>query len=638
ARGGGRGRRRLPGGPAVQGGAGLPGVAAPGAGLDGVPGAVPWRERAAGEAGPPFFVEIRYLAGAGGDSEASAGAAAAWDNAEQELRKVSTRLEEWAALSRAGAAQFDAQSYSAFRSILDRMYEMISDFTRSMAEDLGGLLRAPNFLPREMFPDPPGARPPGAGLASSVFADSPRGRSLRHGFLEALRRPVPPLAQPAFSPGFEECAELPPARTPAGLPPEFLDAPAAWAHRDVSGGSRRVASPMQPAAGGGAAHPALGPLHLEVSPYVLSPSPECGSKEVAYDPSHCLLDQGWAGYFFQMNPLPPYNFTVVYAGKPLGPGVRMPQMDVHSIDVPSMDTQWSSLVSTFKSMNHHSPDTLFVSPLLGNCLILDRLLGTGSVRPKLIYAPINPLAAPPAEDTPNLVQWWSAHAQDFFDQLTGQWQTTNVNHVPVTTSIWQAQCSLASTDKILHKHGYRLLHVEHTYARMQLRHKGRRPPRPLRRRAVRVLPAVPRAPLRAHGGRARAADAPGGRALHHRGDRRRPVRPHALAGKPLGAAQLAPRLPGLGLPRGPVASRPRAHRRGFREPRVAGDAPEVQGGPRGVGRAGQQDGAGLLGGLPRHDTLEVGARLPGAGAGELRVRHDAGHRLVLSGRPGGGSV
>eukprot|EP00971_Amphidinium_carterae_P185968 3691597-Amphidinium_carterae.1 len=43
-----------------------------------------------------------------------------------------------------------------------------------------------------------------------------------------------------------------------------------------------------------------------------------------------------------MNPLPPFNLSVVYSGKSLGIGHKLPKMDVHSIDVQSKDLQYTS--------------------------------------------------------------------------------------------------------------------------------------------------------------------------------------------------------------------------------------------------------------------------------------------------------
>lgn len=241
-----------------------------------------------------------------------------------------------------------------------------------------------------------------------------------------------------------------------------------WSHTDVTGVHRRQPSPIQ-LLQSIAHHTRLSNLFvsLQLSSYLLTPTPKCGSYLTLYDPSLCLLEQQWGGYIFQLNPLPPYNLTVVYSGKATGPGAIMPTTDVHSIHVESRDTQWSSLVSTFKSVNHHSPDMLFLSPLVGNCLLIDRLLGSGTVKPKLVYLPFNPLVSPPQEDMPDYFQWWAENSEEFLMQLmhgVARNEAEGSPRLPITTSMWLGQCSLASSARLMRKQGYTLLHVEHTFA------------------------------------------------------------------------------------------------------------------------------------------------------------------------------
>eukprot|EP00928_Gymnodinium_smaydae_P018354 TRINITY_DN16991_c0_g1_i2.p1 TRINITY_DN16991_c0_g1~~TRINITY_DN16991_c0_g1_i2.p1 ORF type:complete len:803 (-),score=145.33 TRINITY_DN16991_c0_g1_i2:30-2438(-) len=323
-----------------------------------------------------------------------------------------------------------------------------------------------------------------------------------------------PLAQPSFLPWHRECAAMRSAGESPGaaaVPRDFLDSPsvAGWAHRDVSGAYRRVPSPMQ-LARALAKHTRLSDLFisLQVSPYLLHPAPSCGSKHVLYDPTQCLLDHQWAGYAFHVNPLPPFNLTVVYSGRALGPGVKMPSTDVHSIHLPARDAQWSSVVSTYKSMNHHSPDLLFMSPFVGNCQILDRLLSSGAVKPKIVYMPINPLLAPPAEATPNFFDWWRDNGDDFVLQLAGVPPPPDGSEpvLPITTSLWTAQCSLASASGMMSRQGYELMHVEHTFAVFLWR--------PLFKQLAAEHPEKPGAPdaalsfgLRSDGARAAAAEA-----------------------------------------------------------------------------------------------------------------------------------
>ncbi|CAE8592701.1 unnamed protein product, partial [Polarella glacialis] len=75
----------------------------------------------------------------------------------------------------------------------------------------------------------------------------------------------------------------------------------------------------------------------------------------------------------------------------------------------------------YKSLNTPSPDVLFLSPMVGNCLTMRRLgpsrraAAGGSpplqLTPKLIWVPVNPLVAPPWEVFPNFTEWHSQHIE-----------------------------------------------------------------------------------------------------------------------------------------------------------------------------------------------------------------------------------
>eukprot|EP00439_Symbiodinium_sp_Y106_P080823 s1485_g19.t1 len=109
-------------------------------------------------------------------------------------------------------------------------------------------------------------------------------------------------------------------------------------------------------------------------------------------------------------------------------------------------TWLSSHVSLFKSMNHHSPDTLFLSPFVGNCQIIDRLMRTGTIKPKILYLPINPLVPPGHHVKPDFFKWWDEHGFVFMRQVMEGISATGDDSgmPPVTTSIWLAQCSLSA--------------------------------------------------------------------------------------------------------------------------------------------------------------------------------------------------
>ena len=55
------------------------------------------------------------------------------------------------------------------------------------------------------------------------------------------------------------------------------------------------------------------------------------------------------------------------------------------------------------------PDTLFISPFVGNCQIIDRLMGTGTIKPKIVYMPFNPLIEPSYNEKPDFFAWWNEH-------------------------------------------------------------------------------------------------------------------------------------------------------------------------------------------------------------------------------------
>eukprot|EP00930_Biecheleria_cincta_P072391 TRINITY_DN59794_c0_g1_i1.p1 TRINITY_DN59794_c0_g1~~TRINITY_DN59794_c0_g1_i1.p1 ORF type:complete len:199 (-),score=24.14 TRINITY_DN59794_c0_g1_i1:24-590(-) len=164
-------------------------------------------------------------------------------------------------------------------------------------------------------------------------------------FMDILRDVPGPISQSSIHPAFKTCGLSSVRSTPAGAAMEFLDS-AHWAHRDVTGTHRRVPSPLQllnAIASHGVRLSNLA-VSIQVAPYLLTQPPSCGSKTTLYDPTHCLIDEKWAGYFYHANPMPPFNLTVEYRGRPTGPGSFVPPFDIHSVHVPDMCTQWTSLV------------------------------------------------------------------------------------------------------------------------------------------------------------------------------------------------------------------------------------------------------------------------------------------------------
>lgn len=415
-----------------------------------------------------YFVDIQHVASGGQPAEPGDSSWAAWEAAAHSVREVSTNLLGLVAYSLAGQ-RLDPSSYSEFEQLLGRISSTVVDFLRAMVTDLGTLYRVPNYVAEDMLPPRVAEQPSQASRpapTTKLIVNARDGATFSPGFVELLRAAPGPLLQPSFYMHPECEGPLKHGGGSAALPLEYLDVPLHWAHRDVSGAFRRQPSPQQ-LLRVFAGHNRLSNLvlSLQLSAYIFATEPSCGATGLLFDPSYCLLEEKWGGYFFQINPLPPFNLTVVYSGKALGPGTEMPAVDIHSIHVDSREAQWSSLVSTFKSVNHHSPDLLYLSPFVGNCVLLDRVLGTGTVKPKLVYVPINPLIQPPTEEVPDFFQWWGEHLQEFVHQLTqGVASEEGGGALPMTTSVWLSQCSLVASNRIMHRHGYVLLHVEHTYA------------------------------------------------------------------------------------------------------------------------------------------------------------------------------
>jgi len=205
-----------------------------------------------------------------------------------------------------------------------------------------------------------------------------------------------------------------------------------------------------------------------------------------------LRERGWGGYTISTSFGEPYNITVSYAGRPLGRKVELGISEVHSVNSWSPVAQWGGMISIYKSVNHYSPDVLFVSPLVGNCVLVKRLLESGPVKPKLVTIAINPLVPPPIElapdyknyremiNTPGLYEL----AQNGFDESkaggVGNSGGNGVNggaqeEIPPPldfstresvdlSKLWMMQCSLQTVQNLMRKTGYELDHVEHLFA------------------------------------------------------------------------------------------------------------------------------------------------------------------------------
>ncbi|CAE7523156.1 cya [Symbiodinium sp. KB8] len=201
-----------------------------------------------------FFSDVRQLARSGTTEiytpEVVAQIEASWHSSALEFLNLAQRLEAWVVESRRSGGRMQASTFTSVETLVERFMNMALDFVRSLAEDMGLMFRAPNYVPRELTPA--GASDTDEHLAENslwtvdVFRDSVDGLALKPEFLNMLLQMPAPLAHAPLHPDFKVCESLPEVTSvPLGTSTEFLDEVGGWAHRDITGTHRRDASPLQ---------------------------------------------------------------------------------------------------------------------------------------------------------------------------------------------------------------------------------------------------------------------------------------------------------------------------------------------------------------------------------------------------------
>ncbi|KAF4656423.1 hypothetical protein FOL47_008923 [Perkinsus chesapeaki] len=133
--------------------------------------------------------------------------------------------------------------------------------------------------------------------------------------------------------------------------------------------------------------------------------------EATADPTPCSQS---AGYLFHVNLFPPFNTSVEYHGS-LSTTEGPLKLEIDNAfkkeelfeQVPyyvSRSAALGSVRAIFHSINHWSPEEVYVHPLVGNCQFIEKLL-TASVRPRKLYVPINPLLGSEAVTVPEHTEW-----------------------------------------------------------------------------------------------------------------------------------------------------------------------------------------------------------------------------------------
>lgn len=188
----------------------------------------------------------------------------------------------------------------------------------------------------------------------------------------------------------------------------------------------------------------------------------CNGTGLAYSPAHCLFDMGWGSMVFSLNTEPPFDGVLSVSEMSLKLSSNRPTPFVQPVAnaTKSLDELIELADNVYKSLNTPSPDLLFLSPMVGNCLTLTKLgpsrraSGPPQLTPKLLWVPVNPLVPPPWKLTPNFTEW---HVR----WMNGSDQE---QHTDGEEAWWFAQCSLASAVAVLTDQGYILLHLEHSFA------------------------------------------------------------------------------------------------------------------------------------------------------------------------------
>lgn len=205
----------------------------------------------------------------------------------------------------------------------------------------------------------------------------------------------------------------------------------------------------------------------------LRSDPICKGIGLAYSPAHCLFDNGWGSMMFSLNTDPPFDGVLSVSELTAKALDDRPKPFVQPVAnaTASIEKLIDQVDSVYKSLNTPSPDLLFLSPMVGNCLTFRKLgpsrrikgtstaSGPPQITPKLVIVPINPLVPPPWELAPNFAEWHEAwiHRQK-------RQGSSFRSGFRAEAEWWLAQCSLQSAAMVLAEQGYDLLHVEHSFA------------------------------------------------------------------------------------------------------------------------------------------------------------------------------
>merc|ERR1719253_2177716 len=101
----------------------------------------------------------------------------------------------------------------------------------------------------------------------------------------------------------------------------------------------------------------------------------CAGTGLSYSPAHCLFNLGWGSMMFSLSTEPPFDGVLSVSEMSQKSGDLRPQPFVQPVSngSSSLDQLVELADSIYKSLNTPSPDILFLSPMVGNCVTLRRL-------------------------------------------------------------------------------------------------------------------------------------------------------------------------------------------------------------------------------------------------------------------------
>ena len=95
----------------------------------------------------------------------------------------------------------------------------------------------------------------------------------------------------------------------------------------------------------------------------------CNATGLAYMPSFCLYDLGWGSMTFTINTEPPHDASLTVTEMSEKQRMHRPQPFVQPVsnETENYEDVVDAVDGVYKTLNHPTPDLMFLSPMVGNC-------------------------------------------------------------------------------------------------------------------------------------------------------------------------------------------------------------------------------------------------------------------------------